>query len=206
MVCDCPPLHELDPLTDEELVELARADCRPAFDVLIDRHYAAFRGVALKLLKDEADANDIVQTAFMNIYAKLDSYSGDGSFAGWSYRIVRNTALMLLRKRKRRREVDLEDAPRSTLDTPEYADWAADPDRALRNKQIRRAVRLAMDDLEPKYRRVIELREFQGMTMAQMSHELDLSIGGVKTRLHRARSTMRVWLENRYDVRPEPIQ
>lgn len=206
MVCDCSTPELFDTLTDEQLVELVRADCPEAFDVLVDRHYATFRGVALKLVKDEADANDVIQTAFMTIHAKLDSYSGEGSFAGWSYRIVRNTGLMLLRRRKRRRETDIDDAPPSAYETAGYANWSASPDRALNNKQIRKAVRLAMGDLEPKYRKAIELREFEGMSMVQMSDTLGLSVGGVKTRLHRARAHMRVWLEDRYDVAPGPIR
>lgn len=203
MVANCTACHpDLDTLTDEELVTLTRGGSNETFVCLFRRHHASYMRLALGLVRNESDASDVVQSAYERMYSKLHTFHGGGSFAGWSHRIVRNSGLMLLRRRKRRREVDIDVAPTSAFRGAGYASPLNDPDAALKDKQVREAVSTLLDRLEPKYRRALELRELEGKSMAEIGRELDLSVGGAKTRLHRARSFMKVWLENEYGLAP----
>ena len=98
MVADCIAIKEnLEACTDEELVVLTLAGREQAFRHLFDRHASVFNRVALSIVRDETDAQDVVQIAFLNMVRKLDTFNGGGSVAGWGYRIVRNAALMHLR-------------------------------------------------------------------------------------------------------------
>ncbi len=181
--------------TDEQLVQLFIGGHGRAFRCLFERHSGAFSRVARSIVKNDADAQDVVQTAYLNMVRKFDTFNGAGTFAGWGYRIVRNAALMHLRSQRRRREVTYqpEIVPNATWRTPHDE---------LNDRQIRDAVATLLGRLEPKYRRAIELREIDGKSMEEISEVLQLSVGGAKTRLHRARTHMRVWLEHEYGLTP----
>ncbi len=197
----CPTA--LQNLEDAALVRIARAGDTAAFECLFERHRATYRGLALRILRDADDAEDAVQNACLNIFRKLDTFSGDGPFAAWGYRIARNSSLMLLRKRKRRREVDLGEQPDDVLERQPRRRFDDDPHRNLARREVRHAVARALEQMEPKYRVAIELREFQGRTMEELGEEFGISVGGAKTRLHRARATLRAWLEGDYDIAPD---
>ena len=197
MVVNCATRVELAKRSDDELVALANSGNGCALDVLLRRHAATHFRLAMSILKNEADAEDAVQNASLSIFRKFDTFKEDGAFAAWSHRVVVNAALMELRKRRRSRETEFDPASvAATLEAP----GGTSPHRDLLNKEVREAVSAALELLEPKYRRAIELREIEGRSMAEMSEELDLTVGGVKTRLHRARATLRVWLEGEFDI------
>lgn len=197
MVADCIACSkDLNSCSDEDLVRLVLAGRDDAFRHLFDRHAEVFFRVAMSIVKNENDAQDAVQTAFLKMVDKLDTFHFDGAFAGWGYRIVRNAALMQLRRRKRRREV--------ALDVPalQHVPSTRTPLDDLNDRQIREVVAHLLQRLEPKYRRAIELREIEGKSMAEIGEALSLSVGGAKTRLHRARHDMRTWLEHEYGLTP----
>ncbi len=190
--------------SDADLVDAAAAGSTTAWNLLLERHERTFFRLAMSVVKDEAAANDVVQVAFLSIFSKIDSFHGRGSFSSWANRVVYNAALMHLRKNKRRREVALEavapeagdfDAP---ADDASFAGFVVSPDKAYADRQLGEHILNAIEQLAPKYRQIIELREFRGLTMEELGEALGLSIGGAKTRLHRARDFLRVNLSRHY--------
>ena len=194
------PLVPLAQRSDEHLVEFALAGDDEAFSLLVGRYEEAFVRAARRIVKDEADARDVVQTALLNMYRKLETFEVDSNFRSWAYRVVTNQALMLLRKRRTRGEVALECAGLSGLDDTTFFDlsvapaWSARADRELETKQICLLIQSAVDALEPKYRSVFGLREFEHMSLHEIAEALDLSVPAVKSRLHRARHMLRISL------------
>ena len=190
---------------DDHLVERALGGDAQAFDCLVQRHEAVYQRVAERLMGDPAEAQDVVQDALINMFRKLYTFRTTGSFRSWSCQIVRNTGLMALRSKRRRREVALDELAPGGLSLPEQGlhllgARRADPDRALFDRELARAISQAVEALEPKYRDAFVLRELHGLPMNEVGRRLELSEAGAKTRLHRARLTLRaslaeVWAE-----------
>lgn len=188
-------------LTDEVLVELALGGDTCSFEELVRRYSDQFMRLARSVVKTEAEAQDVVQTAFMNMFHKLDTFQTGSSFRSWAYRVVMNSGLMRLRKRRTRSEVDLERAHPASLSDGDPFDlsvapsWRVRADKELERKQLRALIDVAVAELPPKYKIVFELREFESMSLQEIGEQLDLSIPAVKSRLHRARLHMRATLE-----------
>ena len=191
---------ELLDLDDGCLVERALDDDYRAFEALVIRYEEPFRRLAWSYVKNEADAQDVVQMSFLKIYRKLETFRGDAPFKSWAYRIVINTALSRIRKQKTRGEVALEDVNPNFDDDDDLAttsihDWKVHADNAAENQELRQRIIDAVDELEDKYETVFLLYEVEGLSMDEIADVIDLSVGGVKTRLHRARLHLRATLE-----------
>jgi RNA polymerase sigma-70 factor (ECF subfamily) len=187
-------------LEDACLVERALDDDYRAFEALVLRYEEQFHRLAWSYVKSDSDAQDVVQSAFLKIYRKLDTFRGDARFKNWAYRIVINTALSRIRKRNTRSEVALEDVNPNFEEDEELAttsvqQWKVRADEAAENQQLRKLIVDAVDELEQKYETVFLLYEVEGLSMEEISDVVDLSVGGVKTRLHRARLHLRATLE-----------
>ena len=189
------------PDNDEALVERALLeDDYQAFEVLVCRYSEQFLRLALGLVKDEDEAHDVVQTAFMNMYSKLDTFRLGSNFRSWAYRVVTNTGLMRLRKRKTRQEVELDRVHPASLSDGEPMDlsvtpsWRVRADHELARKELRRVLHEAIEALPPKYHVVFVLKEFEEMSLKQIGAHLELSVPAVKSRLHRARLHLRATL------------
>ena len=191
---------ELLELEDGCLVERALDDDYRAFEALVVRYEEQFHRLAWSYVKSESDAQDVVQSAFLKIYRKLHTFRGDAKFKNWAYRVVINTALSRIRKRKNRSEVALEDVSPNFEEDEELAttsiqEWKVRADDAAENKELRKLIVDAVDQLEEKYETVFLLYEVEGLSMDVIADVVDLSVGGVKTRLHRARLHLRATLE-----------
>lgn len=189
----------LDALDDAALASRAVDGDFAAFEKIVERHRdKAFR-LAFSLTKNEADAQDVVQEAFINIYRKLDTFAGDAQLSSWMYRIVVNAALMRLRKTRRRAEVSVDDVSDPAHFEPsvpgEPAGWRVRGDEAAENRELRDQILAAIDQLDPKYQAAFLLREIEGLSLDEIASVLDLSTGAVKTRLHRARLFLQAALE-----------
>jgi len=182
--------------SDEALIERVRAGDDTAFAVIVDRYTASFFRTARKIVASECDAHDVVQTSFMSIYFKLDQFQPHSSFKRWAYRIVVNTALLTLRRRRTRSEVGLGDV------LPVLADDHVDalalsptrmrrPDEMLARRRLNDRLEDAIGALPTEYYEVFSRREFHGQSMGQISLDLGLSVSAVKSRLHRARKQLR---------------
>ena len=191
-------------LSDNDLVALVRASDDTAFDELVRRHSARVYGLALGMMRNPSDAQDIVQDTFLNAYRKIDSFRGDAAFSSWLYRIAHNACLMKMRSRRRRPEVPLEfqtnddDAPVQR----HIEDFSPRLDELYEQKELGAVILRAMESLPESYRSVFVLADLQHMPMKQIAEALDLTVPNVKTRLHRARLKLRAHLADYIAAEP----
>jgi RNA polymerase sigma-70 factor (ECF subfamily) len=183
--------------SDEELVTRARARDLGAFEQLIDRHQERLYRVAMRLLRNENDAREVLQDALLSAWQNLDSFAGRAQFGSWIYRVTVNAALMLLRTRRRRPTVSVEDLAPGALDAAIGAshdtgsDWSKRPDEQLQSGELKEHIEVALDQLPEILRVVFVLRDVEGMSTEETAEILDITIPTVKTRLHRARLALR---------------
>lgn len=179
------------PLTDAEVVDRVRSGDTALFEILMRRHNQRVYRVARAVVKDEAEAEDVMQQAYINAFTHLGQFEQRSQFSTWLTRITVYEALA--RRRKRRGEEPLtttdpangEDVPRA-LASPE-----ADPERQAYGRELGRVIEDAVDALPDTYRSVFMLREIEGLSTSETAEGLDLGEEAVKTRLHRARAMVR---------------
>ncbi len=185
---------------DAALVQRTLSGDLDAFDTIVREHRETVFRVAMRFVKNETEAEDVVQDTFMNAFRKLDSFKGDAALGSWLYRIGVNTSLMRLRKKKRRSEVSMESMTTAgERPTSHFEDTRAPrpmrADEVAQNNELRAKIMEAIDELEPKYQTVFMAKEFEGMSLEEIGESMDLSVPAVKSRLHRARLHMRATLE-----------
>ena len=155
---------------DRELVTAARAGDRAAFRTLFDRYHRRVYAVALGVLRNPADAQDVVQDGFVKAYKYLDKFEGNSSFYTWLYRIVMNLAIDQIRKLKRGRAVEANDEHLREGNTdivnedllPMYL--GSNPSRVLFDKQVRGRLEAALEKLSDNHRAVLVMRELDGLS------------------------------------------
>lgn len=175
--------------TDEELVRKAQEDDERSFGELVTRYESKVYSLAMKMLRNPEDAEDVLQETFLRAYRGIKSFKGNSTFSTWIYRITANSALMRLRK-KQLPQVSIEDS--DERDTPiSIADWAPGPVEQLLNQEMHQVMDEAIDALPPEFRQVFILRDVEEMSNAEVAEILDLSVAAVKSRLHRARLKVR---------------
>jgi RNA polymerase sigma-70 factor (ECF subfamily) len=186
---------------DRALIERARDGDRPAFRQLVERHQRRAFAIAVALVRDENDAREIVQEAFLRVYRGLDSFHGGSSFFTWLYRIVTNLAIDLMRKPARRdQELDETREIKDELDIPLLARIdGADPIDVVRRGEIAARIRGALDALPPYHRGVIVMREVEGMSYEEMAQAMGVSKGTIMSRLFHARQKLQRALADCYE-------
>jgi RNA polymerase sigma-70 factor, ECF subfamily len=169
-----------------ELVTAARDGDRSAFDELVRATYADMYTLAYRLTGNEEDAGDVVQDAYLRAYRGLHRFRGDARFTTWMYRITANCASTQLNKRARARHDELED------EGP-YVDVRGDYDPQLRAAAgfERDRVAGALEELPPRLRSVIVLRDIYDLPHESIAAELGITEAAAKVRLHRARRKLR---------------
>lgn len=182
----------LDPRRFEaRLVERMRAGEEEAYEVLVRQFGGRLLAVARRILPAEDDARDALQEAYIQAFRAIDRFRGDCGLGTWLHRIVVNAALLKLRSKKRRREVDLEallpafDEGGRRLE-PQAPEQEAGVDTLCR-EETRAQVRERIAQLPAAYREVILLRDLEGLDTAAAAKVLGITSNAVKIRLHRAR-------------------
>ena len=134
------------------------------------------------------DAADAAQEAFVSAWRALPFFREESNFATWLYRLATNASIDLLRREKRHRApLSLDDEEQSV----DVADETASPDTLYEKKELREAVLRAMEGLSDEQRRILVLRELQQLSYQEIAEVLELDLGTVKTRIHRARKNLR---------------
>lgn len=175
-------------MTELELVRAARAGDEGAFETLVRTHEKKIYNLCLRLCANAEDAADAAQEAFVSAWRALPFFREESNFATWLYRLATNASIDLLRREKRHRApLSLDDEEQNV----DVADEAAAPDALYEKKELREAVLRAMEGLGEEYRRVLILRELQQLSYQEIAEILDLDLGTVKTRIHRARKNLR---------------
>lgn len=192
-----------DPVDDRELVEAARKGDRDAFRTLFERYNRRAYALAFGVLRNQDDALDIVQDAFIKAHRYLDKFEGNSSFYTWLYRIVMNLAIDHLRKHRRANPVELDEqhleegAGGDDVLLPKIL--GAHPGRALLDKEIRVRIDQALGELSENHRTVLVLRELEGMSYEEMAQAMGCSKGTIMSRLFHARKNMQKRLADLFD-------
>jgi RNA polymerase sigma-70 factor (ECF subfamily) len=176
---------------DLDLVDRARAGDTDAFRELVDRHSGTMFKTAFRLTGNEADADDLVQEAFLRAYRKLDRFDGRSQFSTWLYRITVNCGMDLMRKKSRRQA-------RAAMDDGGVLDSvAADdprPDRLALSGEVRRAVQGVLEKLSPMERSAFVLRHFEGRSITEIGGLLGARSSATKHAIFRAVKKLRAEL------------
>lgn len=189
--------------TDERLlVKHAKSGRSSAFGDLYERHRPKIYHIAFHILRNRQDAEDAVQRSFQRAFVNLDRFREDSAFSTWVTRIAINEALMLLRRR--RADTPIQE---NNMDDPEVlygrelVDKGPSPEQALAENELRAAVTHSISHLREGLRRVVLLRELQGLTSSETARRLGLTVSAVKARTFHARRCLRRYLEQKYKLR-----
>jgi len=191
---------------DAQLLERAREGDSEALAKLLERQQARIYRFGLKMCRDPQDAEDVVQETLLALARGVRDFRGSSSITTWLYTVARS---FCIKKRRRSKfaapETSLDAAPTTgaTLVAPDRA-----PDEALAARELQRALDQAISGLEPDYREVLLLRDVEGLTAAEVGEVLGITVQAVKSRLHRARVSVRdqvaPWLAIPSDARAAP--
>jgi RNA polymerase sigma-70 factor (ECF subfamily) len=167
-----------------------------AFGVLVRRYQDRLYNTVLRLIDNAEDAQDVVQEAFLHAFQSLHTFKGDSLFFTWLYRIAINTAISL--KRKHRAVVSIHAGPNGE-GVPEPLDLSDEsrPYHALERAEQEREIQEALNRLSAEHRTVLILRDIEGQKYETMAEVLQVPIGTVRSRLHRARAELRELLETK---------
>lgn len=199
MTSHSAPLGSASLVSEADLVAAAQAGDLGAFEALVRRYAPRVLRLAIRIVGNEADAEDVLQEAFLKAYAKLDQFQGHSRFYTWVVRIAVNEALMRLRRRRGDREVSLD----QEIDTGEdllpreVVDWHPDPEQQFARQEMHDLLSRTIASLALPYRLVFQLRDVENLSTEETAEALGLSIPAVKSRLLRARLQLREKL-NRY--------
>jgi RNA polymerase sigma-70 factor (ECF subfamily) len=165
-----------------------------AFGVLVRRYQERLYNTVYRLVGNAEDSYDVVQEAFLSAYQSLDGFKGDSLFFTWLYRIAVNTAIS--QKRKQRAVVSI-DAGRNGEQGVEPVDQSElnRPGHAMEQAEQGRRVQDALARLSPEHRAVLVMKDMEGQKYEVMAEVLQVPIGTIRSRLHRARLELRELLE-----------
>lgn len=180
---------------DEVLAKQSQDGDLDAFTELVDRYKTRVFNLALRMLRNRFDAEDIAQETFLHVFRALASFRTDQRFSTWLYKIASNLCIDLLRRRRH---------PTVSLDAPlrdseelhrEIPDYSTAPDEAYARIELHGDLQAVIERLPPRYRLVVVLRHAHDLSYDEIAGITDMPLGTVKTRLFRAREIMRRDLE-----------
>lgn len=177
---------------DAEFIGRLKTGDRSAFAELVEKTSPKIFGLALRMLGNEQDAEDVLQETFIKAFKALPEFEGRSSVNTWLYRIAANEGLMILRKRKPIiQAVELDDDREETESLPQIVDWRGLPEKELMSGETRRMLKQAADKLSAPLKMVFLLRDVQGLSGKDTAEILGINENAVKTRLVRARLKLR---------------
>jgi RNA polymerase sigma-70 factor (ECF subfamily) len=181
---------------EEEMVLIAtiQAGQSAKFEILVENYQRRIYATLLAMLGNRQDAEDITQDTFITAFRKIKQYEQRSSFYTWLHRIAFNLAIDLQRKQKRTTKKCVGDQLLETQESSESQ--ASTPDAITIAKETGQLVQLAMSRLEPERRNIIALRDLQGLDYSDIAAMLDLPLGTVRSRLHRARLELKDIMES----------
>lgn len=178
-------------LADHALLERARSGDRGALEGLLERHQAQVYRFSMKMCRDPEDAKDVLQDTLLAMARGVRDFRGASSISTWLYSIARSYCI----KKRRTSKYSIEGPQSLETDAAEAAVRVVDPSKsavdALAGKEVERALEQAISGLDPASREVLVLRDVEGLTAREVSEVLGISVQAVKSRLHRARLSVR---------------
>jgi RNA polymerase sigma-70 factor (ECF subfamily) len=187
--------------TDIELVKGVTNREEGSFEELLSRYGSKVLNLAMRITRNQEDAEDVLQEVFITVFKKVDSFQHKAQFSSWLYRVAMNSSFMKIRSRNRRRTVSMED-----VEPTIKQNWVGnrtemfDVDFMSSRHELRSAIEAAVEGLPEDYRAIFILRDIDGLSNEAVSRVLQLSVPAVKSRLHRSRLLMRQQLKGHYDA------
>jgi RNA polymerase sigma factor (sigma-70 family) len=181
---------------DADLVRRIGLNDQAAFEMLMRQHNGRLFRVARAILKDDAEAEDALQDAYLDAFRHISAFRGDSQLSTWLVRIVANHALMRLRRQKRERIV----VPFTPFTPGNAEDRGESPTAATLRAETRRILERRIDELPVAFRTVFILREVEEMSVEQTSEALGIPAATVRSRLFRARALLRAALARDMDM------
>jgi RNA polymerase sigma-70 factor (ECF subfamily) len=181
--------------SDEVLVHSFIGGDEDAFPLLVRRHQGRLYNICLRVVRDREDAMDLTQEAFARIAERISGFAGASTFSTWSHRLTINLCLDFLRRKKARPEAPLAEDEHVL----EPADSRPGPEELAVGRVDGVPLWEAVAALDEDYRQVVVLADVEGISMDEIAQALDIPVGTVKSRLHRARARLLAALEGRVE-------
>jgi RNA polymerase sigma-70 factor, ECF subfamily len=178
------------PLSDEEVVVQVLAGETAMFEIVMRRHNQRLYRVARAILRNDSEAEDVMQDAYVRAYEHLDQFAGRAKFSTWLTRIAVHEALARQRRSKRYEELG-PTSEREGDPMDRFASLTPNPEQQMSNSELRRLLEQAVEKLPDAYRAVFMLREVEDMSTTDAAYALEITEENVKVRLHRARALLR---------------
>jgi RNA polymerase sigma-70 factor, ECF subfamily len=181
-------------LTD--VIERLKSGDQQALETIFNLYSVKLYNIALRILGEPADTEEVIQDVFWTVYRKAKSFQGNSQFSTWLYRLTVNAALGKIRRRKSSKEVDYEEyMPKFQADGHHVVrpviDWSDNLDEQYSKHELKELLGKALDELKPLDKSVVVLSDLEGLSDREIADTLGLSVSAVKTRLHRARLFLR---------------
>lgn len=183
----------MNPPSDQSLIDQTLAGRREAFGQLVERYQHRLYHGLLHALGSAEDAQDVAQDAFVNAFEKLASFKGQAAFYSWLFRIALNAGVSAKRK-TRRMTASVEARREATGLEPTDNDPSNEPSHAMHVSDRQRLVRQALSELSDEFRIALVLKEMDGMSYEEIATVVDVPLGTVRSRIHRARLELRAKL------------
>jgi len=177
--------------SETQLIARAQHGDEEAFAALFEMHKRRVYSLCLRMTGNTAEAEDLTQEAFLQLFRKISTFRGESAFSTWLHRLAVNVVLMHLRK-KVPQQVSLDEVD-SSQDEPVKRDYG-DNDRRLMGSIDRIGLSRAIADLPPGYRTVFVLHDIEGYEHNEIAEIMNCSVGNSKSQLHKARMKLRDWL------------
>ncbi|MCS7325156.1 MAG: sigma-70 family RNA polymerase sigma factor [Anaerolineae bacterium] len=190
---------------EQEMVARLKAGDPEACTWCVETHTPALYRLALRIVNDPAEAEDVVQDTFLSAFRHIQQFDGRSSLGTWLYRIAYNAALMRLRKRHEAIPLGVHEHSEDGDNNDLIPDERETPDEAVLRREAVEQLGEALLALPPSLRSVFFLREVEDLSTAETARRLQISEGAVKVRLHRARQALRRHLQAQREQRPQPI-
>jgi RNA polymerase sigma-70 factor (ECF subfamily) len=195
-------------LGEQELIERLRAGDKNACAQCVELHAPGVYRLALRMLGDQSEAEDVTQETFLNAFKGIDNFEWRSSLQTWLYRIAHN--LVLMRKRKRQplfvaldAEGDASSGDEPATVPKQLFDWCCLPDADFATAEARSQIESAIAGMPAGLREVFVLRELEGLSGEETADVLDITVANVKVRLHRARLWLRERLSDYFSERAQ---
>lgn len=197
-----PHLQRIERPEEFELIRRAVRKDEAAVRAIMQAHNRRLYRVARSVVRDDGDAEDVLQEAYFRAFSALAEFRGDSSLATWLTRIVLNEALQRVRRRTERPVLEanaLPPAEAQVIPFPLSGNQAPDPERAMAQRQLCQLLERAIDELPDEFRTVLVARIIEGMSIEETADLLGIRPETVKTRLHRARRLLKAALADHID-------
>lgn len=188
-------------IADADLVRRAKEGDDRAFEALFSRHQRRIYSIVFGMLRNDADAKDATQEAFVRAYRSLPRLEAEGAFGGWLAQIAVNICRDILKRPKLvARSLDEPLGDQDSEYKLEIPDWSDSPEQSSINSELQSVVHRAIGTLSPDHRAVVSMHHIEGMDVLQIAEILGVSEGTVKSRLSRARAELRRKLGHYVDL------